>query len=105
MEGQSDSKQFPIGTIIYYGPDAETTTKITASVIEYEGAEPIRRQWDGEGVTTDPQVISELGQFFKDNGVQRVIMTNKNAGCPHVEGIDYPAGEDCPYCPYWKGKQ
>jgi len=32
-------------------------------------------------------------------------MTNGVIGCPHEEGIDYPLGEDCPFCPFWKGKQ
>jgi hypothetical protein len=26
-------------------------------------------------------------------------------GCPHEEGEDFPVGEDCPFCPFWKGKQ
>ena len=26
-------------------------------------------------------------------------------GCPHEEGEDFPEGEDCPFCPFWKGKQ
>jgi hypothetical protein len=26
-------------------------------------------------------------------------------GCPHEEGEDFPHGEDCPFCPFWKGKQ
>ena len=26
-------------------------------------------------------------------------------GCPHEEGEDFPLGEDCPFCPFWKGKQ
>jgi hypothetical protein len=28
-------------------------------------------------------------------------MVEKIFGCPHEEGIDYPEGEKCPYCPYW----
>ena len=24
---------------------------------------------------------------------------------PHEEGLDFPNGEDCPFCPFWKGKQ
>jgi hypothetical protein len=26
-------------------------------------------------------------------------------GCPHEEGIDFPEGQECPYCPFWRGKQ
>jgi hypothetical protein len=29
-------------------------------------------------------------------------MVEKIFGCPHEEGIDYPDGEHCPRCHYWK---
>lgn len=94
--------QYPIGTIVYYGPDNQVTTKIVASVFHDEDSVPEMKKWSGEGVVTDAQVIAELGRFFKERLVTRVVMTGSNAGCPHEEGIDYPAGEICPYCPYWK---
>jgi hypothetical protein len=31
-------------------------------------------------------------------------MTQEIIGCPHEEGIDYPEKEDCPQCPFWKGR-
>jgi hypothetical protein len=31
--------------------------------------------------------------------------TDRNMGCPHEEGEDFPDGEDCPFCPFWAGKQ
>ena len=34
-----------------------------------------------------------------------LIATDRNMGCPHEEGKDFPKGGDCPFCPYWKGKQ
>jgi hypothetical protein len=98
---EKNGKQFPIGTIVYYGPDDKLTTKIVASVFKGEDIPPITRKWMGDGVVKDPQVIAELGRFFKDNGVQRVVMTGSNAGCPHEEGVDYPIGETCPKCTYW----
>jgi hypothetical protein len=97
-------KQFPIGTLVYYGPDDKLTTKIVASVFLREDTPPIIRKWTGDGVVTDPQAIAELGQFFKQNGVLRVVMTGSNAGCPHEEGVDYPVGETCPICLYWKDR-
>jgi hypothetical protein len=95
-------QQYPIGTIVYYGPDKKDTTKIVASIFPEEEAIPIKLTWIGDNVVTDPKVISELGQFFLKNGVQCVVMTGNNAGCPHQESIDYPEGESCPHCPYWK---
>jgi hypothetical protein len=32
-------------------------------------------------------------------------LSDGNMGCPHEEGQDFPHGEDCPFCPFWKGKQ
>jgi hypothetical protein len=62
------------------------------------------KTWSGEGVVTNAQVIAEIGQFFKENGVERVVMAGGNAGCPHEAGVDYPVGEACPFCPYWNDK-
>ncbi len=100
----TDSYTFPIGTLVYYGPDDQTVTKIVASVVPEENGDLISRRWYGEGVVQDPEVITEVGQFFKSQQVQKVVMTGSVAGCPHEEGIDYPDGEDCPYCPFWKDK-
>src|SRR5438270_621056 len=36
---------------------------------------------------------------------QTVAMSEGNLGCPHEEGEDFPLGGDCPFCPFWKGKQ
>jgi hypothetical protein len=32
-------------------------------------------------------------------------MSEGNMGCPHEEGEDFSVGEDCPFCPFWAGKQ
>lgn len=92
---------YPLGTIVYYGPDKVVTTKIVASVIIDRDAVPIQKNWRGDNITTDPAVIHEIGIFLKSHGVKKVVMPDHNVGCEHVEGIDYPEGEACPYCPYW----
>jgi hypothetical protein len=46
-----------------------------------------------------------MKDFFLRHGVKQVAMTEGNMGCPHEEGEDFPQGEDCPFCPFWKGKQ
>jgi hypothetical protein len=102
-EGQKKSdQQFPVGTLIYYGPDDQTVTKITAGVVFGKDEPPLRRQWYGDNVTTNPVVLSELGRFFQEHGVSKVVMTDKVAGCPHEPGVDFPSGQECPYCPYWQ---
>lgn len=104
-EDYKELAQFPIGTIAYYGPDDKITTKIVAGVIKEEGAEPIIKRWVATDVTTNPKVQKEIAKFFKKYGVQRVGMSEGNMGCPHEEGEDFPEGGDCPFCPFWKGKQ
>jgi hypothetical protein len=98
-------REYPIGTIALYGPDDKTTTKIAAGVILREGAEAIIKRWVATDVTTNPKVRQELHEFFTQHGVKSVALTEGNMGCPHEEGLDFPQGEDCPFCPFWKGKQ
>lgn len=104
-EGSPSPVQFPIGTIAFYGPNDKTTTKIAAGVILEEDAEPIIERWVATNVTTNPKVQQEMDRFFKKHGVEKVGMSEGNMGCPHEEGEDFPVGEDCPFCPFWKGKQ
>lgn len=105
MQADRQEPQFPMGTVAMYGPDDKTTTKIAASVILRHGAEPIMRRWVATDVTTNPKFRQELKAFFSEYGVQSVAASQGNMGCPHEEGEDFPEGEDCPFCPFWKGKQ
>ena len=99
------SPKYPIGTVALYGPDDKRTTKIAAGVILHDGAEPIMNRWVASDVTTNPKVQQEMKDFFLQHGVKSVAMSDGNMGCPHEEGQDFPHGEDCPFCPFWKGKQ
>ena len=103
--GAHEPTQFPIGTIALYGPDDKTTTKIVAGVIVAENAEPILERWVGTKLKGDQKVLREIKAFFKKHKVKSAVMTDGNLGCPHEEGEDFPVGEDCPFCPFWKGKQ
>ena len=102
---QEEPPEFPIGTVAFYGPDDKTTTKIAAGVILHEGAEAIIERWVATDVTTNPKVQKQIQEFFDKHGVKSVGMSDGNMGCPHEEGLDFPHGEDCPFCPFWKGKQ
>ena len=104
-EPQEALPRFPVGTIAFYGPDDKKTTKICVSVIRREGAEPMLKRWVGSKVKDDPKVRREIQDFFKRHGVQSVVAGDGNVGCPHEEGQDFPLGGDCPFCPWWKGKQ
>jgi hypothetical protein len=97
--------QYPIGTVALYGPNDKMTTKIAAGVILHAEADPIVMRWVGTNVTTNPKVQKEMQEFFEQHGVKSVALVEENMGCPHEEGEDFPVGEDCPFCPFWKGKQ
>jgi hypothetical protein len=97
--------QYPIGTVALYGPDDKSTTKIAAGVILHNGADAIIRRWVATDVVTNPKVQQEIQDFFLQYGVKQVAMSQGNMGCSHEEGEDFPNGEDCPFCPFWKGKQ
>jgi hypothetical protein len=97
--------EYPIGTVAFYGPNDKITTKIAAAVITSPTAEPILMRWMATDVTTSPKVRREMLEFFGQHGVKSVAMSEGNMGCPHEEGKDFPYGEDCPFCPFWAGKQ
>jgi hypothetical protein len=97
--------EYPIGTVALYGPDDRTTTKIAAGVITSATAEPIVKRWVATDVTTNPKIQQEMREFFTEHGVKSVALSEGNMGCPHEEGEDFPVGEDCPFCPFWAGKQ
>lgn len=96
-----ERRQHPFGLLLYFGPDDRTVTKIVAGVMPAPSAQPEARSWQGDRVAEDPQVIQAIGEFFKSHQVHDVIMTESVVGCPHEPGIDYPAGESCPHCPFW----
>jgi len=39
---------------------------------------------------------------IREHEVRSLVMKEEIFGCPHEEGIDYPLGEKCPKCSYWK---
>ena len=68
-------------------------------------AEPLLRRWVGTGVAESEKVQREIEAFFEREGVRHAVTTDGNIGCPHESGEDFPKGEDCPFCPAWRGKQ
>ncbi len=106
--GQESGRQppkYPMGTVALYGPNDKSTTKIAAGVMLHGSAEMIIKRWVATDIMTNPKIQRELNDFFQEHGVKSVIMSEGNMGCPHEEGQDFTVGEDCPFCPFWKGKQ
>jgi hypothetical protein len=98
-------QKYPLGTIALYGPDDLKATKIVVGIIRREGAEPLLERWVGSNLKDNPKVQRQIGEFLQKHGVKSVVASDGNMGCPHEEGEDFPVGEDCPFCPFWKGKQ
>ncbi|WP_340672179.1 hypothetical protein [Bradyrhizobium ottawaense] len=97
---------YPVGTLAFYGPDNQRASKVAVSVIRYEGAEPDLRRWFSEtgDVRTDPIILSEIAAHLRQSSVHSVAMVDGTIGCPHEEGVDYPMGEPCPRCSFWRGR-
>lgn len=98
-------REFPFGTVAFYGPDDRITTKIVASVLLAPDAQPILRSWTVVDFDTDAALQEQMQDFFRSYGVKSLAIGAGNVGCPHEAGKDFPLGGDCPFCPFWRGKQ
>ena len=98
---------YPAATVAYYGPDSSRASKVAVGIKREEGADidPLERWFSEEGdVRRDHLIQQEILEFIKANGVRSIVITDGIIGCPHEEGIDYPEGQACPKCPYWRGR-
>lgn len=99
-------KGYPVATIAFYGPDNIRASKLVCGIVQYDGGEPEPiKKWFTKGDARKSETIfGEVLSFIEDNGVKTVAMADRIMGCPHEEGIDYPDGEPCPECPYWRNR-
>ena len=99
-------KGYPIATIAFYGPNNNLASKAVCAIISHEGAEtePMKKWFSSSDLRKSEQVMSEILCFIDENGAKSVSMIQEIIGCPHEEGIDYPEGDYCPECSYWKGR-
>ena len=81
-------------------------TKAVLGIFLREGDEPIVHRYFTEDadarytIAIQETILARL----REHNVRSFIMMEKIFGCPHEEGIDYPVGESCPRCPFWKGR-
>ncbi len=99
-------KGYPIATIAFYGPNNNIASKAVCAIISHDGAEtePMKKWFSLSDLRKSEQVMSEILCFIDENGAKSVSMVQEIIGCPHEEGIDYPDGDYCPKCSYWKGR-
>lgn len=98
----AENQTYPLATITYHGPHPDQATKISVGIITSSEEEPIVRHWTGDFIAEDVKAAREIASFLKDQEVERVITSEMVLGCPHEESVDYPAGEECPYCDFWR---
>lgn len=95
---------YPAATVAFYGPDDRLATKVAVGVVLAEDQEPaFLERWFSEGgdVRNDHDVNEQILEFIRSHEVKSIVMADRIIGCPHEEGIGYPAGSTCPQCPFW----
>ncbi len=97
------NKDFPIAAIAYYGPDDRTATKTVVAIIDGNQNILESENWTvNEGdIRFNQEINHRIASFISARTVKKVVIAEGILGCPHTMGVDYPADEDCPYCPYW----
>jgi hypothetical protein len=98
---------YPIASVAFYGPTDTAASKVVVGVTLVDGADvnPLERWYSpDQDARRNPQILKSVLQFLETNAVKTVVMPDRLLGCPHEEGTDYPEGQDCPRCPYWKSR-
>lgn len=98
---------YPVATIAFYGPDDKRASKVAVGIISQAGADadPLQRWFSEEqDLRRDEETAYEIAAFVREHKVVTVTSVDRIIGCPHEEGIDYPDGEACPQCPFWRNR-
>ena len=97
---------FPRASIAFYGPDDRKATKAVLGIILRRGDEPMLHRYFSEekDARYNIEIQKDILARIEEHEVRSLIMIEKIFGCPHEEGIDYPEGEACPRCPFWKDR-
>ena len=97
---------YPRATIAFYGPNDREATKVVLGIFQRDGDEGTIYRWftDAKDARYDTTIQRNILARVQEHEVASLIMSENLLGCPHEEGTDYPEGETCPHCPYWKDK-
>lgn len=105
MSAAAETK-YPLATIAPYGPNNRQATKLVVAIFPQPQKEPATlRKWTvaSGDIRNDATVNGEVVNFLQEHNVAHAAFADRILGCPHEEGIDYPAGGPCPFCPFWMG--
>lgn len=106
-KAKAGDQGLPRATLAYYGPDDRRATKAVLGIFltDDEDESIIHRYFDeGKDVRVDVSIQETILARLREHEVRSLIMLEKIFGCPHEEGADYPEGESCPECPFWKDR-
>ncbi|MBK9088377.1 MAG: hypothetical protein IPL90_04730 [Holophagales bacterium] len=95
---------FPAATVAYYGPDDTKATRAVVTIVPAKDAEPVHQavfSSDAVDVREDPFTGDKVVAFVEKHEALSVVVAQEILGCPHEEGVDFPAGGTCPSCPFW----
>ena len=102
------NRGYPIVTVAYYGPTDRVASKVVVALIPAEGEDiEEMERWTakaGEDLRTDPATIDRIITLVDSWKPKSIAAADGIIGCPHEEGVDYPMGEHCPDCLFWKGR-
>ena len=97
---------FPKATLAFYGPDNTRASKAVLGIFLQHDVDAIIHRYftDDNDARYTLEIQESILARLREHNVRSLIMMEKIFGCPHEEGIDYPKGEACPKCPFWKGR-
>jgi hypothetical protein len=97
---------YPIATVAYYGPDDKYATKVAVGIVGQLDKVIALERWFAttQDVRLDEQIFEQMIGFIERHQANRIAVADRIIGCPHEEGVDYPEGQSCPHCPFWKGR-
>ena len=101
------ARGYPVASVAFYGPTEQLASKVVVGITAFEGADvaPLERWYSpDQDARKNPQLLKTVLQFLEAHDVKSVVMPDGLLGCPHEEGKDYPEGEQCPRCPYWRNR-
>lgn len=98
---------FPLAGVAYYGPDDQTATKVVVAILG-ENQQIIKSvNWSTQAadIRLDETIAKHIKEFINAWQIKKIVIAEGILGCPHVPGIDFPLGDDCPLCPFWATKE
>jgi hypothetical protein len=102
------SIRYPFATIAFFGPTDQIATKATVTVLRKAGGKPHAVQhWHSgaQDAREDASLTSQIISFLQQHQVKHTLHSEDVVGCPHEEGVDFPSGSPCPFCPYWRNRK